>query len=245
VIGESNIRLSAIDEERFGVRTARVESVTLNQLAAIDEFCQLNAVKFLIARCGAAELQTAQAMEAQDFRLMDTLVYFARQLAGTPIPAIADSIMVRPVRDEEADTVGALAAKAFQGYGGHYHSDSRLDRAQCDAVYESWAQRSCVSRTVADGVLVAEQQGRAVGFTTLRIHNPEEGEVPLYGVDPSIQGRGIGRSLIIGALRWFEAQGMATMLISTQVTNVASQKVWVRLGFEPSHAYYTFHKWFD
>lgn len=245
MIEVSNIRLSTIDEERFGVRTARVESVTRNQLPAIDEFCRSNAVKFLIARCDAAELQTVQAMEAQDFLLMDTLVYFVRPIASAPIPPIADSIIVRPVRDDEADTVGALAAKAFRGYGGHYHADSRLDRDDCDAVYQSWAYRSCVSRAVADNVLVAEQQGRAVGFTTLRIHNPDEGEVPLYGVDPSLQGQGIGRSLIIGALRWFEAEDVAKMLISTQVTNVASQKVWVRLGFEPSHAYYTFHKWFD
>ena len=110
---------------------------------------------------------------------------------------------------------------------------------------EHHAQRSCLSRAVADCVLVAEQGGQLIGFSTLKVHNPDEGEVPLYGVDPTIQGQGIGRNLIIGALRWFEAQGVARMLISTQVTNVASQKVWVRLGFEPSHAYYTFHKWFD
>ncbi|MBZ0288565.1 MAG: GNAT family N-acetyltransferase, partial [Anaerolineae bacterium] len=64
-------------------------------------------------------------------------------------------------------------------------------------------------------------------------------------VDPALQGKGVGRGLMIGALLWFEARGIAKMLISTQVTNVASQKVWVRLGFEPSHAFYTFHKWFD
>jgi len=48
----------------------------------------------------------------------------------------------------------------------------------------------------------------------------------------------------LGALRWFEARGRSRMLISTQITNVAVQKVWIRLGFEPSKSYYTFHKWF-
>lgn len=245
MIEASNIRISAIDEERFGIRTARVEAVTRNQLPSIDEFCRSNAVRFLIARCDTAELHSAQAMETQGFLLMDTLVYFARQIAGKAIPEIADGTVVRPVHEDEGDTVGALASRAFQGYGGHYHADNRLNRADCDAVYQSWAQRSCESRDVADGVLVAEQAGRIVGFATLKVHNPDEGEVPLYGVDPSIQGQGIGRSLIIGALRWFEAHTVARMLISTQVTNVASQKVWVRLGLEPSHAYYTFHKWYD
>lgn len=243
--GASNIRLSAIDEERFGVRTARVDDATLENLREIEDFCHAHAVKFLIARCDAAPLATAQAMESQGYQLMDTLVYFARPLDGAAIPPVAESLTVRPVRADEADQVAVLASRAFHDYGGHYHADSRLDRDKCDAVYQSWAYRSVSISGVADGVLVAEHEGQIVGFATLKIHSPAEGEVPLYGVDPAIQGQGIGRALITGALHWFAAQGVARMLISTQVTNVASQKVWVRLGFEPSHPYYTFHKWFD
>jgi GNAT superfamily N-acetyltransferase len=239
------INLSAIDEERFGVRTARVYAVTRDQLPAITEFCESKNIQFLIARCQAYELSAVQAMEQQGFILMDTLVYYTRRLANAPIPPIADQITVRPVRSEEADQVGSLAAKIFRGYRGHYHADSRLDQKKCDEVYSSWAYRSCVSTEAADGVLVAEWNGLIVGFLTLRTHSSEVGEVPLYGVDPSIQGHGIGRGLVIGALRWFEARGVEKMFISTQVTNLSSQKVWVRLGFEPTLAQYTFHKWFD
>jgi GNAT superfamily N-acetyltransferase len=244
VIDTSNIQLSALDEERFGVRTAKVSSFTLNQLPAVMDFCRSNQVKFLIARCSADELQTAQAMEEQGFSLMDTLVYYSRNLAHVPIPPLSDVLTVRPVRDE-AGQVSAIAARAFRGYGGHYHADPHLELEKCDAVYESWAHRSCVSREVAHEVLVAEREGEIVGFATLRKHSAEAGEVPLYGVDPSIQGHGIGRGLIIGALRWCESQNIAKMFISTQITNLSSQKVWVRLGFEPTQAHYTFHKWFD
>jgi len=240
-----NVQLSAIDEERFGVRTAKASSVTLNQLPAVIEFCRANQVKFLIARCPAYELLTAQAMERQGFTLMDTLVYYSRRLATAPIPPLADHLTIRPVRQEEAKQVSALTAKVFRSYQGHYHADPQLDAEQSDAVYTSWAYRSVVSREVAHEVLVAEREGTIAGFITLRVHSPEAGEVPLYGVDPSVQGHGIGRNLIIGALRWFEAQNVVKMFISTQITNLSSQKVWVRLGFEPTQAHYTFHKWFD
>jgi GNAT superfamily N-acetyltransferase len=240
-----NVHLSSLDEERFGVRTAKVSSVTLNQLPGVIDFCRANQVKFLIARCAAYELRTVQAMEKEGFSLMDTLVYFSRRLANANIPPISDSITIRPVRQDEARQVSTLTAKVFRGYNGHYHADPRLDLDKCDAVYESWAYRSCVSREVAHEVLVAEREGEIVGFATLRKHSAEAGEVPLYGVDPSIQGHGIGRGLIIGALRWCESQGIAKMFISTQITNLSSQKVWVRLGFEPTQAHYTFHKWFD
>jgi hypothetical protein len=49
----------------------------------------------------------------------------------------------------------------------------------------------------------------------------------------------------MGGMRWCLEKGASRMLIPTQVNNMPSQKVWCRLGFEPSHAQYTFHKWFD
>ena len=66
----------------------------------------------------------------------------------------------------------------------------------------------------------------------------------MFGVAPEAQGRGIYRSLMIGAMLWFRTRGTARMVVSTQVTNAAVQKVWTRLGFEPWKSNYTFHKWF-
>jgi GNAT superfamily N-acetyltransferase len=245
VTSAPQISLSAIDEERFGIRTARVSGVIPEQLPAILAFCQQKAVVFLIARCAAADLRAAQAMEAHGFQLMDTLLYYARDLMTTPIPPLPDGVIVEPISPGDADTIRELAASAFRGYGGHYHADARLDPAKCDETYVSWAYRSCITPGVADVVLKAVVAHQIAGFITLRMNNPQEGEVPLYGVDAAVQGRGIGRGLVIGALAWCQSQGAQRMKISTQVTNVPSQKVWVRLGFEPMDAYYTFHKWFD
>jgi GNAT superfamily N-acetyltransferase len=239
------IHLSAIDEERFGVRTARVSNVAFDHLDAIDAFCCQHQVKLLIARCYAYELRAAQAMQERGYRLMDTLVYFARRLASEPIADFTDSVQIRPVRPHESQIVADLTAQVFRNYRGHYHADARLDPVLCDEVYTSWAYRSVMSRQVADEVLVAEREGQIAGFIALRMNSKIEGEGALYGVDPAIQGHGIGRNLIIGALRWLEARQAEKMVISTQITNVSSQKVWVRLGFEPLHAQYTFHKWYD
>ncbi|NWG16909.1 MAG: GNAT family N-acetyltransferase [Chloroflexi bacterium] len=239
--GAPLISLSAIDEERWGVRTARAWGITADHLPDVLAFCRREKVVFLVARCAVSDLRAAQMMEAQGFRLMDTLLYYSRDLTQ-PLPPVPDS--VRPACDGEADAVRMLAGRAFRAYNGHYHADERLDRAACDAVYESWAYRSCLSRQVADEVLVAAPDGQIAGFITLRL-NGAQGEGPLYAVDPAAQGQGIGRALMTGALHWLKQRGARDMLMSTQVTNVPSQKVWTRLGFEPSHAEYTFHKWFD
>ncbi len=239
------VALSAIDEERFGIRAARATGVTQDTLPVLLDFCRTNEVRFLIARCTASELAAAQAMETHGFFLTDTLVYYARNLVKSPIPADTGEVPVRAIRPGEEEQVKSIAAASFQGYFGHYHADPRLDRAKCDETYTSWAVRSCVSQDVADEVLVADDNDTLLGFATLRLNSPEEGEGVLFGVAPAAQGRGIYRSFMVRSMQWFLAQGCTRQVVSTQITNIAVQKVWTRVGFELSHAYYTFHKWFD
>jgi len=239
------VSLSPIDEERFGIRSARASGVTLDTLPPVMDFCRAHGVVLLIARCLTSELRVAQAMEQEGFTLMDTLIYHARDLVKTPIPPDTGKVPIRPVRPGEEDDVKNVAAKVFRGYFGHYHADDRLDRKKCDEVYADWAFRSCVSRDVADEVLVADLDGSIVGFATLRLNSSEEGEGVLAGVVPSARKQGIYLSLLIRRLESCLSKGARRMVISTQITNIAAQKNWARVGFEPRHAYYTFHKWFD
>ena len=239
------VSLSAIDEERFGIRTARASGITLMALPRVLELCQAKAVKLLIARCPVKEISAAQAMEREGFSLMEALIYYTRDLTRLPIPADQGEVPVRPMHAGEEEQVKVIAAASFKGYFGHYHADPRLDRAKCDEVYTSWAVRSCVSRQVAHEVLVADDAGQLMGFATLRLNSAEEGEGVLFGVAPEAQGGGIYRSFMIRSMEWFLAQGRTRQVVSTQIVNLAVQKVWTQVGFVPSHAFFTFHKWFD
>ncbi len=240
-----SVALSAIDEARFGIRMARALNVSRADVEPMLAYCRQHQVRLLVARCAAADLAAAQTMEAEGFRLMDTLVHYARDLRRESLPALPDGLVVRPVSPDEAAAIGQLAARTFEGYPGHYHADDRLDRRRADEVYISWAQRSCAVQDAAGAVLAAECNGQLAGFISLRLVSASAAEVPLYGVDPAFQRQGVGRGLLIGGLRWSLDRGASTLHIATQIINTASQKVWVRLGFEPTHAYYTFHKWFD
>lgn len=242
---EVPVSLSVIDKERFGIQTARAPIVTLDNLPTILDFCYRSQVKLLIARCKVTDLQVCQTMERRGFLLMDTLLYYARNLHKVPIPPDLGNAHVRPIRPGDENGVKQVAAEAFRGYFGHYHADEKLDRAKCDETYLSWAACSIVSRKLADEVLVVELEGTIVGFGTLRQNNTKEFEGVLYAVSPIVQRRGICRSLLIKSMEWGLKKDHQQMLYSTQITNLAVQKVLVRLGFELNHAYYTFHKWFE
>jgi ribosomal protein S18 acetylase RimI-like enzyme len=237
-----SIAHSPLDEARFGIASARASVSNLTELDEVMAFCKADAIRFLVARCAAQDLHLAQQMEQRGFLLTDTLLYYARRIDQTWPPA---PHKLRLATEGDAEQIREIAAEAFRGYGGHYHADARLDPALCDDLYVDLAYRSCTVPGVADAVLVVEDGEAVNGFVTLRMNNPAEGEVPLYGVRPAAQGRGLGRSLIIGALESCAARGAKRLVISTQLTNMASQKVWLRLGFEPFQAYYTFHRWFD
>ncbi len=240
-----SVALSPLEKERFGIRTARADRVTLDALPDILGFCRSEKVELLIARCKAEDLPAAQALEAEGGQLMDTLVYYGRDTQKDLPTVESSSGSMRSSRAGDEEALARVAMQAFRGYSGHYHADPRLNRAKCDEVYASWTRRSCSSRDVAGEVLVYELDGEIAGFATLRLNSAEEGEGVLFGVAPQAQGRGVYKLLIVRGLEWCKSQGARRMVVSTQVTNLAVQKVWVRTGFEPLGATYTFHKWFS
>ena len=238
------IAFSELDSTRFGIRAARAR-ITSQNLPDVLDSCDAERIDLLIARCSTGDVATMQSAEAYGFLLTDTLLYFQFDLQKRQIHRCTGDFLLRSLKPGDQDRVREIAAAAFKGYVGHYHADPRLDRRQCDEAYESWAERSCIRGLAADEVFVAERDGRLAGFGTLRLNSPEEVEGLLFAVAPEYQGRGVCGQLMVQSLEWARAQGAKRMIISTQVTNVAMQKVWCRVGFEPSHSFYTLHRWFD
>ncbi|MFZ3157914.1 MAG: GNAT family N-acetyltransferase [Smithella sp.] len=241
----SNVFLSDIDKERFGIQTARVVGVTIESLPSILEFCRKEQVKLLIARCSMSDLKIAQTMEKKGFLLMDTLVYYTLDLTKRKIPSDNGTAHFRPIRAGEEEEMVSVATESFRGYFGHYHADPRLDNNKCDEAYVDWARKACASRGSDENFLVAEIDGRIVAFGVFRINSPDEGELFLGGIHPDFQGQGIYLSFLCRAMEWCLSKNTRRIVISTQLNNIAVQKVLTRFGFEISRGYYTYHKWFD
>jgi GNAT superfamily N-acetyltransferase len=239
------VQLSPLDEYRFGIRTAKARLITPEDVRAALEFCRAEGVQLLIARCPSSALTTAHALEAAGGRLMDVLIYHVFDVEKISMPRDDNPIKSRFAGPEDASAVAELARAVFRGYQGHYHADPRLDPVKCDEVYVSWAERSCQSREVADAVLLLVEGDAILAFVTMRLVSPEEAEIAVGGVSPAAQGRGLYRTFIVRSMQWCTARRARRVVVSTQITNVAVQKVWSRLGFEPSHSDLTFHAWFD
>src|SRR5207244_11137457 len=105
--------------------------------------------------CKVENAAAVQMLESAGFLLMDTLVYYRRNLAGSPVADPHDD-RIRLLRTGEEEQVEAIARECFRDYGGHYHADPRLDRRACTEVYASWARTSCEQRGAQGFVLVVD-----------------------------------------------------------------------------------------
>lgn len=85
-----------------------------------------------------------------------------------------------------------------------------------------------------------DQRGRLLGFHWTKVHldRPGLGEVYVVGVDPSAQGRGLGKVLTAVGIQWL-ARRLAgpktatdpTVLLYVESDNVAAVRTYQRLGF--------------
>jgi len=160
------------------------------------------------------------------------------------LPAELRPNRIRDFRPDDLPGIACVAGRCFAGYGGHYHADPALDRAKCDESYVDWAVNSCHGRNAQSEVLVAEDAtGAPGGFFVVRLNSPAESEGRLAGVDPVMEGRAVYWSLLVHAMRWSRERGASRLVVSTQLTNLATQKVYARLGFSLYASFYTFHLW--
>ncbi len=237
------IELNALETARFGIVAARVTDVGAGP-EAVDAAARDKGVQMLTVRIPASDLSRVHDFEAAGYRLMDTLVYYTRELVELPPRLIPPKgLSFRPATPEDASAVGQVARAGFTGYMGHYHADPRLEKAAADAAYVEWAVTSTVNTSPAAPVLVATIGGGTIGFLTLRTNNPNEMEIVLNTVEPAFQGQGVYGALVIEAMFLASTRGCSRMITSTQINNYRVQRIWARLGFIHSHSLYTFHKW--
>lgn len=238
------IELNALESTRFGIVAAKVVDVTASP-EAIALAARAQGVQMLTVRLDVSDLPRIHALEAAGYQLMDTLVYYSRDLAELPsLRRLADGLMLRHASAEDAASVASLAREAFSGYMGHYHVDPRLNNSAADAAYVEWAETSTSKVSPDAPVLLAQIGQRVAGFLTLRRNSPDEMELVLSGIGAAAHGQGLYSALIAAALPLAREAGAERIITSTQINNYAVQRVWTRLGFFHFRSVYTMHKWF-
>ncbi len=90
-----------------------------------------------------------------------------------------------------------------------------------------------VSGDNARCVFVFEEEGEVLGYITTRLDKDTRiGWIPNMAVDPTCQGRGLGRQLMAHALEFMRSQGMQAAKIETLEQNPVGSQFYPDVGFE-------------
>lgn len=214
--------LSRPDTKRWGVQTFRTYPFTREDLRAHED-------SFVIARIDASQIDLVQYALRIGYLLCDTLTYWKGSTDVKPHPL--EGYTMRPLEEKDQWRIDQLAREAFQGYKGHYFNDPRTQSQSTD-VYVEWAQ------SLHDGVVILKD-GYIVAFGQFS----EPCELTLGGVTEKHNGKGLYTAFATACAHWGRQRGVDTIVISTQITNLAVQNVWAKLGLKPYKHVYTLHRW--
>jgi mycothiol synthase len=133
---------------------------------------------------------------------------------------------IRPYRPG-VDDEGFLAVNAA-AFACHPEQGSLDRRGLLERMAESWFDPA--------GFLVAERDGEIVGYHWTKVHKdsrrrPACGEVYVIGVDPSTQGSGLGRALLIGGLDHLRRRGLTEVVLYVEADNQGAVRLYERHGF--------------
>ena len=162
------------------------------------------------------------------FKRVRTLLQLRRSLE-MPLPTIGipSSVTLRPLQDNDIDEWLGVNARSFA-----HHPEQRIwsVRDVQLRMQEPWFDRN--------GFLVAFENKKMIGFCWTKVHGSASGhghvplgEIYVIGVDPSAQGRGLGRQLTLAGLSHLRNNGIRTAMLYVESDNTAANAMYQRLGF--------------
>jgi mycothiol synthase len=162
-------------------------------------------------------------------------LWVMRRPVSDPLPALElpPHVTIRSFRDDDLPALLRVNAASFAAHP---------EQGGMDAA--SFAERAAEPWFDPAGLLVAvDDSGRLLGFHWTKQHDAEHGEVYVVGIDPEVQGIGLGRLLTLAGLHHLASLGVAEVILYVESDNAPAIRVYRdKLGFthapEDTHVMY-------
>ncbi|MDT4894555.1 MAG: mycothiol synthase [Pseudonocardiales bacterium] len=189
--------------------------------AALLDAAQDSAAELLVWSHGS-RTPVAAALDGRGYRRTRVLHQLRRPLeAPAAEEPLGAGITIRtfvPGQDEQAWLRLNAAAFADHAEQGGWRLEDLAARER-----EPWFD--------PPGFLLAERDGRLVGFHWTKVHPDGMGEVYVLGVDPAAQGMRLGAVLLQRGLAYLAGRGAREVLLYVDDSNAAAMRLYERAGF--------------
>ena len=136
---------------------------------------------------------------------------------------------IREIQPPEFDRLGEITIAAYEAIDDELEAEYRTDlgkvrrRAKACVVLVAVASDG----SVLGGVTYIPRPGTPFS----EVAREDEAEIRMLAVDPTAQGRGVGRALTTACLERARSEGLAGMALYTRPENVSAQRLYQSFGF--------------
>jgi GNAT superfamily N-acetyltransferase len=203
----------------------------------------------LSALVPAAETRVAHAFERDGWRLVDSTLEFAWE-AGKTRPSAANSrLTLRDARPSDRALRDLTKEVYMRSIRTRFLADPWLPAERTGELYARWFENA-IDGTFADNVVIAELDGRPVGFNMIKIES-DLSRVAGMGfaahgiaaVDPITRGLGAQPAMLHYSTEWFGKEGGRFTRGRVLINNQPMQRACLKSGGFIAQAFHTFHAW--
>ncbi|HXX95053.1 MAG TPA: GNAT family N-acetyltransferase [Planctomycetota bacterium] len=190
------------------------------------------------AKIATSSLSQVRSLSAAGFYVVDVNVTLSLK---PPWPSPMVTIPVSPARPEEERSLLEIAGRCFTC--SRFHLDPLIPRPTADRIKREWLA-SYLRGKRGERLHAARLGPSAAGFLAV-LGVPSPGGtvrvIDLMGVDPPVQGRGVGRSLVAHFIRE-EGPRSVRLEVGTQAANTRSLRLYEAMGFRTERTQYVLHR---
>jgi ribosomal protein S18 acetylase RimI-like enzyme len=152
--------------------------------------------------------------------------------AAASVPAVEPSagIVVRAFRPQDERALVALHAAAYRHHFDRYLFAEDLDPDRNAALTIRQLLQGAYGEFLPWASMVAEQEGRIVGETIV-LAPPRRALIADVAVDPTAQGKGVGRAALVGTVRALRDRGISAIALVVTEGNRRAARLYEQLGF--------------
>lgn len=231
--------------------TARQSTVAKDLVQGSLQASRGQGCQNLQANISIDNLPAVHALEGSGFRTMEIQTIWIFDLTKWSIPPKTNPDLIRDFEPADTEALVELARTAYAPIPHRFHVDPRLSPKASSELWAEWIRNAC-SGQWADHIAVAESNGEAIGYSTMKYYGDHDGlcnariaQLDLGAMSPDFRNRGIITDVVIHHLEWLERRQADFGLVGTQGNNIPPQRVWLKIGFKPAMMRLTLHYWAD
>ena len=227
----------------WGHDVFRIDVAASDQGAALGDYVSQHICEqkqaFYFTKIDTAQIEQVRTLSRTGLFVVDVNVTFQLDrvpvLSPPPFP-----VVVREVRDEDAEAVLAIAGSAFRY--SRFHLDPLVADELANRIKREWIA-NYVRKVRGDKLLVALVNGKPVGFLAAikaESHGQRLGIIDLIAVAGDQQKRRVGEALVMAFAEGYRPQ-CDLLQVGTQVANAAAARFYEKLGFSMKASQYVMH----